>query len=120
MYFEDIIKKTYRYWLEPIENGRVGEFYTSHIEDNYLEGDDQVKDWIDVLNWSIAIVLTEYEENYKEDFLTINMLLIRSVEERFKYDLKNQLTNELLKNYKGFKNLPGKNQKITEKYLDTI
>lgn len=120
MYFEDIIKKAARYWVNPIKKGRVGKFYQSNIEDNYLEGDEEIMDWIDVMNWSIAISLTDLEERTDTEFVSVNMLKLLLVEERFKYDLQNQLTNEMFNSYKGFKVIPGSDDKITISYLACI
>ncbi len=103
MYFEDIFNRAKEYWAEPIEVGKVGEFYTENIEDKHQPTDYEISEWIDVINWSIAIILTKKEDQLTGGLLSINDISVRSIEERLRYDLKNQLSDKLLKNYMGFK-----------------
>ena len=106
MYFEDVFNKAKKYWTSPIKVGEVGKFYMENVEGKHRIEDIPISDWIDVIGWSIGIILTEKEKTLGKGFVRIDDISVIDVEERFKDDLKHQLTDEMFKEYKGFRYPP--------------
>tara|TARA_R110001592_G_scaffold262565_1_gene527659 strand:- start:34405 stop:34779 length:375 start_codon:yes stop_codon:yes gene_type:complete len=124
MYFEDILKIAFKYWQSPIDVNETGVYYMQNIDDVWKNEDEKHKYWVELLNWSIGVVIGAVSSDLKRQgvhTITIRDLSAVDVEKRFKeVDLKEESWSEERKQYKGFRDRPGENQRITEDYLASI
>jgi hypothetical protein len=120
MYIEDILRTVSPFWKEQVNSNRDFTFF-SNVDDHYLNFEENIKYWIQLMDWTIgSLTSKKVNDNGIIRFMTIHDLKLISLEEEFRENLQKDTWEPERSDYKGFRTKPNKNQKITEKYLESI
>ena len=124
MYFEDILKAASHYWQNPIDVNTPGDYYMQNIDGAWMTLDERHKYWVELLNWSIGVVIGIVSDELKQKgvkTITLQDVNVLDVEQRFKMiDLEEESWAEERNIYQGFRVQPDNKQKITKEYLANI
>jgi|WetSurMetagenome_2_1015567.scaffolds.fasta_scaffold337602_1 hypothetical protein len=122
MYFEEILKIAAEYWYSPVSVNQIGKYYLENVDDAWKKLDSKYKYWVELLNWSIGVTLSELsDENSNLKSLCINDLNVNRLERRFnQIDLQGNSWKFERSEYKGFKSIPSQDQLITKEYLNSL
>jgi len=109
MYFEEILIRSAENWGEQIDAPKIGGYYLRYVDKVWMRYPEKYKYWVQCLDWSIAVCLQEFSNEFiNQDHVKIGLsvLKVRDVE----FDLSKSLLipswEKELSLYKGLKVQP--------------
>ena len=124
MYFEDVLKVAAKYWHSPIAANKISDYYFEHVDNAWKELDDNYKYWVELLNWSIGVMISKISDNVEQDHpktVSFKEISVVELEKRFnEIDLQGDSWDKERKEYQGFRKPPEINQLLTDDYMNNL